>query len=106
MEKGRNPLRPCHLQFKEIRRGSIMSQTMTESITVHLPEDLARRARAVAALCNQPLEDAMVSWIDHAVMEPPVELLPDAQVLALCDLELDAKRQRDLSRLLSKNRDG
>jgi hypothetical protein len=52
------------------------------------------------------LEDAVVEWIGRAVADPPVESLPDGDLLALCDATLDAARQEELSSLLADLREG
>jgi hypothetical protein len=79
---------------------------MSERVTLELPEELARRARAVATQTNRRLEDVLVDWIDRAVPEPPVESLPDEQVLAMCASWIDAGQQEELSDLLDRNREG
>ena len=79
---------------------------MSETITLELPLELAQQARALAAATNRRLEDAVVDWIGRAVAEPPLESLPDAEILALCDFMLDAVRQEELSRLLAGMREG
>jgi len=48
----------------------------------------------------------LTEWLDWAVVEPPVESLPDDKILALCDLQMDPAEQMELSRLLSENREG
>jgi hypothetical protein len=78
---------------------------MSEVITVELPDELAKRARAIAAQTQRPLEEALVDWIDRAVAEPFVESLPDDRVLVLCDAEMDEKEQQELSKLLAGNRE-
>ena len=55
---------------------------------------------------NRRLEDAVLEWIDRAVADPPVESLPDAELLALCDANLDAASQEELSTLLADLREG
>jgi hypothetical protein len=79
---------------------------MSETITLELPLELAQEARALAAATNRRLEDAVIDWIGRAVAEPPLESLPDAELLALCDLSLDSARQEELSRLLAGRREG
>jgi hypothetical protein len=79
---------------------------MTEKVTVELPEELAQRARAVAAQTQQPFEDVLVEWMERAGTEPAVELLSDTQLLALCDRQMDAGPQEELSDLLDRNREG
>lgn len=79
---------------------------MTERVTLELPEPLVERARAVATRTQRRVEEVLVEWLDHAAAEVPVVLLPDDQVLALRDLELDATAQAELSDLLARQREG
>lgn len=80
---------------------------MSELLTLELPDELARRARELAAAAtNRRVEDAAVEWISQAVIEPHVESLPDAELLALCDSELSAAEQAELTRLLGEQREG
>jgi predicted transcriptional regulator len=79
---------------------------MSEVVTLELPDDLVKRARAVAARTNRPFNEVLVEWIDRAGAEPSIELLSDEQVLALCDSELEPAQQEQLSELLAKNREG
>ncbi len=67
---------------------------MSETITLEIPEELARRARALAAATHRRLEDVVVDWHRRAVDEPAVESLPDDRLLALCDATLGAEDQR------------
>jgi hypothetical protein len=79
---------------------------MSVKVMVELPDELAQRARAVAAQTQQRFEDVLLDWLTHAGAEPPVESLPDAQVLALCDAMLEAAAQEELSELLVCHREG
>ncbi|MBD2129235.1 hypothetical protein NDI39_03850 [Microcoleus sp. ZQ-A2] len=79
---------------------------MAEIVTLELPETLAQQARAIAALTHRRLEDVLVEWIDRAVTELPVESLPDEQVLALCDMQMESEQQEVFSDLLAHNREG
>jgi hypothetical protein len=79
---------------------------MSETVTLEIPTELARQARALAAATNRRLEDAVVDWIGRAVEQPPVESLSDAQVLGLCDAALDAAQQDEFSTLLAGLREG
>ena len=79
---------------------------MSERITLELPVELVRQARALAAATNRPFEDAVADWIGRAVADPPVESLPDAQLVALCDSRLPDAEQDELSALLIRNREG
>lgn len=79
---------------------------MAEIVTLELPETLAQQARAIAALTHRRLEDVLVEWIDRAVTELPVESLPDEQVLALCEMQMESEQQEVFSDLLARNREG
>ena len=79
---------------------------MTEKVTVELPEELAQRARAVAAQTHRRFEEVLVEWMDRAGTERTVESLPDDELLALCGRQLDSGQQEELSELLSRNREG
>src|SRR5262249_42232374 len=73
--------------------------------TVELPDELARRARVLAAARNRRLEDAVIDWIGQAVAEPEIEALPDDELLEYCDMTLDSAMQDELSRLLFEARE-
>ncbi len=79
---------------------------MTETVTLELPEELAQQARAVASRTQRRFEDVLVDWLRHAGTEPPVESLPDDELLALCDAEMDETSQDELGELLDRNREG
>lgn len=79
---------------------------MSVRITIDLPDELAERARAAAVHAQRDFEDLLVEWIARAVTESPVDTLPDDQVLALCDSQLDERQQEVLSDLLAASRDG
>jgi len=79
---------------------------MSEVVTVEIPDDLAQRARALAAVRHLRLEEAVLDWISRAVAEPPIETLNDEQLLSLCDATLDAAQQEDLTDLLTRHREG
>jgi hypothetical protein len=78
---------------------------MSQTLTVELPDELARRARSVAAAGNRRLEDAVIDWISQAVAEPEIEGLPDDELLTRCDSTLAADLQEELSDLLSDARE-
>ena len=79
---------------------------MSEQITLDLPSDLLRQARALAASTNRRFEDAVTEWIERAVAEPQFDSLPDADLLSACDSRLPDLTQEELSNLLAENREG
>lgn len=78
---------------------------MAEQVTITLPDVLAQQVREVAALTQRPLEEVLLEWLTRGSMEPEISSLPDAQVLALCDLELSPQEQTQLGDLLGKQRE-
>ncbi|MBI1876808.1 MAG: hypothetical protein HYR94_00970 [Chloroflexi bacterium] len=79
---------------------------MSEIVTLELPEPLALRAKEAAARTHRRLEEVLVEWLDRAAAEPPIESLPDDQILVLCDLQMEVEQQNELNDLLARNREG
>jgi hypothetical protein len=79
---------------------------MPEKVTLEFPDDLLARVRMVADHTHRSLEEVLLDWVRHAGAEPVMELLPDAEVLAVCDLELTPAQQEEVSDLLERNREG
>ena len=81
-------------------------EKMTETVTLEIPEALAQQAKQIAALTHRRLEEILVEWIDYAISELSIESLPDNQILALCDLQMEAEQQELFSSLLAQNQEG
>jgi len=79
---------------------------MSETVTLELPEPVIRSAKEVAARTQRRLEDVLMDWIDRVATELPVELLPDEEVLALSEIQMDPEEQEELSDLLACHREG
>ncbi|MBW4567658.1 MAG: hypothetical protein KME31_06420 [Tolypothrix carrinoi HA7290-LM1] len=79
---------------------------MAEIVTLQLPETLAQRAKEIAAFTHQRLEDVLLEFIDRAITELPIESLPNEQVLALCDMQMETEQQEVFSDLLARNQEG
>lgn len=79
---------------------------MSRSVTLDLPDDLARRAQTIAAQTQRRMEDVLLEWLGAASTDVPVDQLTDAEVLALRDQEMSTAEQRDLSELLARQREG
>ena len=73
---------------------------MSEVLTLQLPTELVRQARALAAATNRRLDDVLADLIERGIADTPVESLPDAELLAVCDHQLPEAEQQELSRLL------
>src|SRR4051794_18107175 len=79
---------------------------MSTVVTLIIPDDLARRARELAAARKRPLEDVVLDWIEHSVTESAVELLPDRELLVLCDAMMQEGEQVEMSDLLAEAKTG
>jgi hypothetical protein len=79
---------------------------MSQTITLELPDRVAKIAWEFAARKKQPVQKVLLEWLDEIVNDLPVNALSDEQVLALCDTQMDHVMQEKLSRLLEANREG
>jgi hypothetical protein len=77
-------------------------QPMSESLTLELPAEIARRARDLAAATNRRVEDVVVGWIERVAADPPVEEIPDAEVLELSRMRMSDDEQDSLSDFLRR----
>jgi hypothetical protein len=73
---------------------------MSESVTLDLPDELARQVRAAAEQTHRRIEDVLVGWLGRAAADIPIDALSDDQVLALCDVQMDESQQAELHELL------
>lgn len=79
---------------------------MTEIVTLELPEMLTRQVKEVAAVTHRSLEDLLIDWLERVLTDLPIESLPDAQVLAFCEMQMPPDQQELLHVLLTRNREG
>jgi hypothetical protein len=79
---------------------------MGQKLTLDLPDELARRAEAVARQTHRRVDDVLLEWLRNGARDVPVELLPDEQVLALRDLQMDPLAQDEMGDLLARQREG
>jgi hypothetical protein len=75
-------------------------------VTIEISEAAARRAQDAASRSDRRVEEVLAEWIDRLADDPPVETLPDEQVLALSRYELAASQQKELGDLLASNGEG
>lgn len=78
---------------------------MAQSISLDIPDSIVQQAQQLASQNQQRLEDILLEWLTHSFTEHPVETLPDSQVLALCQMQLDEQQQSTLDSLLNKQRE-
>jgi hypothetical protein len=78
---------------------------MPEKVTIELPEDIACQVRAVACRTGRSVAEVLVEWIRRGA-EPALELLPDEDLLAVCEGETGTAEQEELSDLLDRKREG
>jgi hypothetical protein len=79
---------------------------MSESITLKLPEPLVKKVKEIAILNHQGIEEMLIEWIDRTINEIPIDSLPDEQVLALCEMQMEGDQQRIFSDLQSRHSEG
>lgn len=79
---------------------------MPQVVTLELSDRLARQARDIAVDAHRRFEDLLIELIERSITDLPVESLPDQQVLALCEKQLDLEQQTRLDDLLARNREG
>jgi hypothetical protein len=79
---------------------------MSEIVRLEIPDSVARSAREVAARTQRCLEEVLVEWIGQFANEPPIDSLPDEQLLLLCDRQMGPGEQEELADLLTRNREG
>ncbi len=81
-------------------------------LTIHLRDEIAHRATALAALQGQAVEDYLCSIVEENIAEDPEAALKrmasfsDEDVLALADLRLTPEEDRRFSELLELNGEG
>ena len=78
---------------------------MSQQITIHVSEQVARRAERLAAQTQQRVEDVLADWLEGVVTEEPVAQLADDEVLRLTELHLTEEEENTLSDLLDRNRE-
>lgn len=87
---------------------------MSTQVTVTLPDDVYRRAEHLAQLTSRDVAEILADTIELSLSplgvspEPvrPVTELPDEEVLALTELQMDPAQDRRLSALLDKQQAG
>jgi hypothetical protein len=82
------------------------NMSMSEIVTLELPDHVVRSARAVAERTHRSVEEVLMDWIDQAAAEVPVDCLSDEAILGLCDRQLSDQEQEELSCLLARNCEG
>ena len=78
---------------------------MVQSISLDIPDSIVQQAQQLASQSQQRLEDILLEWLTHSFTEHPVETLPDSQIIALCNMQLDEQQQETLDTLLDKQRE-
>lgn len=84
---------------------------MTTEVLVALPDNLFRSAERLALNTRQPrlglltemIGEALAAWDENRT---PASALSDQEVLAICDLQMDARQSERLSELLERRREG
>lgn len=77
---------------------------MSTQVTVNLPDDIYHRARQLARGSGRSVSDFLAYLIASSLGEGDLTLAdqPDADVLALAQIQMDAAQSRRLSQLLDE----
>jgi len=83
---------------------------MSTQVMVTLPDEVYRRAASLARLSGQRMSDILADTIalslpslsPQAESVQPLSALPDEQVLALADAQMEPAQDRQFSRLLNR----
>jgi hypothetical protein len=78
---------------------------MSTVITLEIADPVLDRANRVAKQTARPVQDVLREWLNRYAAEMPLELLSDAEILALCDMVMDDAQQLELSELLALKRE-
>jgi hypothetical protein len=78
---------------------------MAETISLNIPDPIVQQAKQQASKTHQPFEDILLEWLTSSFIDQPIETLPDSQILALCEMQLDDQQQDRLNNLLSSQRE-
>jgi hypothetical protein len=79
---------------------------MNQQITLTVSDNVWFYAKAVAVRSKQRVEDVLSDWLEKGSSEIEVEKLSDVEVLALAELKMPPKQQKQLHKLLDKNGEG
>ncbi|MBI3739832.1 MAG: hypothetical protein HY258_12360, partial [Chloroflexi bacterium] len=84
---------------------------MSTQIVLTLPDHLYQSAEQLAAGAHQPVNKMLTEVLSTAlgnwgVAEPPLNGLPDDQVLARCDSQMEPRQSERFSELLEKQQAG
>ena len=79
---------------------------MSRVVAIEISDAAASQAQATASRSARRVEDVLSEWIDRAATDPPVDTLPNEQVLALCQAQMDERQQEELRNLLARKAEG
>ncbi len=84
---------------------------MPTQVVLTLPDNLYHSAEQLAAGAQQPVQQVLTDVLSNAlggwtVTEPPLQMLPDEQLLALCDSQMEPRQSERVSELLNKQQAG
>lgn len=79
---------------------------MSQTITLTVSDQALHHAQEIAVQINWPVEAVLSEFVALDVIEPLVEQFSDKLVLALCDAQLPAAQDAELSTLLDDQREG
>ncbi len=78
---------------------------MAKKVTLHLKPEIVARALELAEQSGRHIEEVLADWLNQYADNLPVETLSDAEVLLLCDFEMDPTAQLEMRDLLYCHRE-
>ena len=78
---------------------------MNKTITLEIPEEIERDARAVAQQSGVRVEEVLTNWLERFASEMSLDSMPDDRILELSDMQMPVEQQDELSDLLEQNRE-
>jgi hypothetical protein len=86
---------------------------MATEVTITLPDEVYQRAERFALLANRDLNSVLADTVGaslfsiqpHLTNLTPIDSLPDPEILALSNLQMDPDQDARLSELLEKQRE-
>lgn len=79
---------------------------MSNQITLEVSDQIRQRAGLIAARTRQRIEDVLARALEAGLSDPPVELLPDDEVLALAKSKMPPMQEMRFTYLLGQNKEG
>ena len=78
---------------------------MSELVTLNVPDQIVRIATSIANRKQRAMEEVLLDMLTTRASEPPIENLPDEEVLALSEMMMPKEQDERLGELLALQRE-